>query len=83
MVEAQTWVIVVKFKRPVPVKKNTSMSPLFRPRSSRGLEITGIRSISLDKPMIIIPDGTTDTIEIFPITDPATLHGRNFRRKLK
>jgi len=82
MVEAQTWVIVIKFKRPVPVKRDTSMSPLFRPRSSRGIEITGIRSISLDKPIIIIPEGEADKIEIFPITDPTILHGRNFRRKL-
>jgi len=81
MPEAQTWIIIIKFKTPIEIQPRTS-SPFFGPRRGEvcGFKIEATQTIILDKPLIILPGGQTDKIEVFPITDRTLIHGRNFRR---
>lgn len=83
MPEAQTWIIIIRFKKPYDVPRRP-FNPLFTPkmRGDGGTEISGIESILLDRPMIILPDGHAEKIEIFPITDTTIVHSSNFKRVL-
>ena len=80
----QTWVIIVKFKIPKDVKKPITPFPLgpFKRRPEK-LKITGTTTVRLDKPLLIIPNGEAESVEIIPITEPAVLHSRNLRRRIK
>ena len=84
MPEAQTWIIIIKFKTPVEIQPRAP-SPFFGPRRGEigGFKIEATQTIILDKPLIIMPNGQADKIEVFPITDQTLIHGKNFRRFVK
>lgn len=84
MPEAQTWIIIIKFKRPQDIPRRT-FNPLFTPRlrNDGGVVITGMESIMLDRPMIILPNGDAEKVEIFPITDTTLIHSSRFKRVLR
>lgn len=82
--KAQTWVIIVKLKVAREVQKPTGPFP-FGPqkRSSHSIKITESTPIRLDKPMLLIPNGEAESVEIIPIVEQAILHSRNFRRRIR
>lgn len=91
MPEAETWIIIVKFKRPQPAPKrpfNPFLVPRLRDmrRDHDGIEklqIENMQTIPLDKPIIILPNGTAEKIEVFPITDTTLIHSKNFKRVVR
>jgi len=47
-----------------------------------GLNIETSNAVLIDRPVLIVPDGEAERVEIIPITGPAILHGQNFERRL-
>lgn len=84
MQEAQTWLIIVKFKCPQEVKKPPIIGPFFQRRGDvKPTDIISTEHILLDRPILIMPDGQAERIEVFPITDTTLIHSKNFKRYLR
>lgn len=84
MPEAQTWLIIIKFKNPQEVKKSPIIGPFFQRRGDISpAQIVTTEQILLDRPMLIIPEGQAKKIEVFPITDTTLIHSKNFKRYIK
>lgn len=83
MPKAQTWVIIVKFKEEKEVEPRPFSFPN-RPiqGGANRVKVTESVALPVDKPLLLLPDGETDTVEIIPITSPTTIHGRNLKRVL-
>lgn len=89
MPEAQTWVLIIHLKTPAEIRKPAvgpfpAAGPFFKKKSyADPTEIISTECIILDRPMLILPSGQADKIEVFPITDATILHGKNFKRVLR
>jgi len=83
MPKCQTWIIVIKMKVAQEIERRGPFRPLGR--DGRGsfspLDIDTSNAIRIDKPVIIIPDGEAEQVEIIPIIGPAVLHGQNIKRR--
>jgi len=79
MAKCQTWVIIVKLKAEEEVP---SRYALVSKKRLSGLNIETSNAVLIDRPVLIIPDGEAEKIEIIPITGPAIIHGTNFERRL-
>lgn len=86
MTTVQTVIVIIKFKSEVDVSAFRRPAPpgLFGSRrQSMGVNIMETQTIPLDRPIIIIPNGEADSVEIIPITDQTLIHGKNIKRLLK
>jgi len=82
----QTVVVIIKFKSEVDVSAFRRPAPpgMFgKRRRSMGANVTETQTILLDGPVLIIPDGKADSVEIIPITDQTLIHGKNIKRLLR
>lgn len=87
MPTVQTVIVIIKFKSEVDISAFRRPAPppgLFGSRrQSLGVDITETQTIPLDKPILIIPNGAADSVEIIPVTDQTIIHAKNVKRLLR
>ena len=83
MPSVQTVVVIIKFKSEVDIMHIRRPAGPFSRRQQLGVNITETQVIPLDRPLLLMPNGNADSIEVIPITDQTVIHGKDIKRVLK